>query len=108
MTSAATGASDMDAWYSLYLVPGLDHCHNVDSLAHGAYKIGQLGVIPEPRAAANDATHNALLALVEWVENGVEPVTLVGLTDTGETREVCRYPSEGRWESGEWICGARA
>jgi len=107
MTAAATGASDMDDWYSLYLVPGHDHCTNVGSIARGAWKFGQLGAIPLPRAAANDATHNALLALVEWVERKREPVKLIGLTDAGETREICRYPSEGKWKGGKWVCGPR-
>ncbi|KAH7102197.1 Tannase/feruloyl esterase [Auriculariales sp. MPI-PUGE-AT-0066] len=107
MTAAATGKHDMDDWYALYLVPGLNHCVNMGSVATGAWKFGQLGTVPEPRAASNDSEHNALLALVDWVEKGKDPKKLVGMTDTGETREVCRYPSQGRWIKGKWKCGPR-
>ncbi|KAH7101257.1 tannase and feruloyl esterase-domain-containing protein [Auriculariales sp. MPI-PUGE-AT-0066] len=98
MTADVTGKRDMDNWYALYLVPGHNHCINTGSVAKGAWKFGQLGQIPEPRAASNTSEHNILLAL---------PKKLVGMTDEGETREVCRYPSRGKWVGGVWKCGSR-
>ncbi|KAH7100805.1 Tannase/feruloyl esterase [Auriculariales sp. MPI-PUGE-AT-0066] len=107
LTAHATGKHDLDSWYALYLVPGHNHCFNTGSEAKGAWRMGQVGTIPEPRAASNTSEHNALLALVDWVEKGKEPERLVGMTDAGETREVCRYPSTGRWLKGVWKCGPR-
>ncbi|KAH7101256.1 Tannase/feruloyl esterase, partial [Auriculariales sp. MPI-PUGE-AT-0066] len=106
MTADVTGKRDMDNWYALYLVPGHNHCSNKGSVAKGAWKFGQLGQIPEPRAASNTSEHNILLALVDWVEKGKQPKKLVGMTDEGETREVCRYPSRGKWVGGVWKCGS--
>jgi feruloyl esterase len=107
MTATATGTWDMDSWYSLYLTPGYGHCNNIGSTLTGAWKFGQFGSLPEPRAASNTSEHNVLLALVDWVEKGKEPKKLVGMTDSGSTREVCRYPSKGRWAKGVWTCGPR-
>ncbi|KAH7100802.1 tannase and feruloyl esterase-domain-containing protein [Auriculariales sp. MPI-PUGE-AT-0066] len=107
LTASVTGKHDMDKWYALYMVPGHTHCYNTGSVAKGAWRFGQLGGIPEPRAASNTSLHNVLLALVDWVEKKVEPKRLIGMTDNGETREVCRYPSKGHWTNGVWKCGQR-
>ncbi|KAH7100814.1 Tannase/feruloyl esterase, partial [Auriculariales sp. MPI-PUGE-AT-0066] len=104
MTRQVTGARDIDSWYAMYLVPGLNHCVNTNTVATGPWRFGQYGAIPEPRVASNSSEYNALLAVVDWVEKGIEPKRLVGMTDQGETREVCRYPSQGRWVHDQWVC----
>ncbi|KAH7100747.1 Tannase/feruloyl esterase, partial [Auriculariales sp. MPI-PUGE-AT-0066] len=103
MTADATGHLSMDDWYALYLVPGMDHCWNLGSTATGPWRFGQLGEIPEPRAAKNTSNYNAVLALVDWVEKGLQP-ELIGLTDEGEQRKLCRYPLKGQWIEGQWTC----
>jgi feruloyl esterase len=91
----------------MYLVPGHNHCFNTGSVAKGAWKFGQAGSVTPPRTASNTSEHNALLALVEWVEKDKEPKKLIGMTDDGETREICRYPGKGRWVNRVWKCGPR-
>ncbi|KAH7099964.1 Tannase/feruloyl esterase [Auriculariales sp. MPI-PUGE-AT-0066] len=103
MTAGMTGPRAMDDWYALYLVPGMEHCWNLGSTLTGPWRFGQLGDVPEPRAAKNTSDYNALLALVDWVEKGQQP-NLSGLTDAGETRKLCRYPQKGRWINGRWTC----
>ncbi|KAH7099958.1 Tannase/feruloyl esterase [Auriculariales sp. MPI-PUGE-AT-0066] len=102
MTAEVTGRlATMDSWYALYLVPGMEHCWGTP--LGSAWRFGQMGGIPEPRAAKNTSDYNALLALVDWVEKEKQP-KLSGLTDAGETREICRYPRKGQWVNGRWTC----
>lgn len=101
-TLAAKETGDLTSFFALYLVPGLDHCQNINSTANGAWRFGQGNLA---HGASNTSEANALLALVDWVEKGRAPAHLIGMTDAGETREICRYPSEGHWRSGKWTCG---
>ncbi|KAJ6452481.1 tannase and feruloyl esterase [Mycena sanguinolenta] len=93
----ATGPDGMDAFYRLFLVPGLGHC--VGGLGPTAF--GQ-GISPGTNAV-NDSTHNVLLALVDWVEGGVGPAVMVGSGD-GEERSFCRYPMRSVWNGTVFVC----
>ncbi|KAJ7202721.1 tannase and feruloyl esterase [Mycena haematopus] len=66
------GPDGMDAFYRLFLVPGMGHC--IGGL--GPTSFGQ-GNVPGTNAV-NDSAHNVLLALVHWVEGGVAPGVIVG------------------------------
>jgi hypothetical protein len=73
----------------------------------GAFAIGQGANIGVLSSGANDTSHNVLLALVDWVENGVAPDTITGFTQNGTARVHCRYPFfESKWNGTEWICRA--
>ena len=70
----------------------------------GAWAFGQAGIGVETNAV-NDTSHNILLALVDWVENGVAPDTITGVTQNGTARAHCQYPFfESKWNGSEWIC----
>jgi hypothetical protein len=80
---ATMGKTTTDRFYKLYMIPGLSHCF--------------LGV-----GCANDA--GMFDALVNWVENGVEPDVIVGARaaypPTGmsaRTRPLCPYPGVARY-----------
>jgi feruloyl esterase len=79
----------------------MQHC----ALGPGHWLIGQgtgVGVLSN---AVNDTSHNVLLALVDWVENGVAPDTIIGISQNGTARTHCRYPSyESRWNGTDWTC----
>ncbi|RDW77522.1 hypothetical protein BP6252_05575 [Coleophoma cylindrospora] len=88
--------SEVEDFYRLFMVPGMQHCSGGD----GAWVTGgvsQGGVLPE-----NNATEYSLLwSLIDWVENGTAPVSMIGtkyVDDTASlgvnfTRPFCRWPN---------------
>ncbi|KAJ7207158.1 tannase and feruloyl esterase [Mycena pura] len=88
----------LDGFYRLFLIPGMDHCLG----GRGASNFGQLGTWTN---AVNDSSHNILLALVDWVEGGIEPDTITGTTADGKsTRVHCRYPATSVWDGNAFVC----
>ncbi len=79
MTAANGGAEQTMAWSRLFLVPGMGHC------AGGA--------------AALD-TFDLLTAVVNWVENGVAPDSVVatGRAFPGRSRPLCPYPAYAHYK----------
>ena len=73
------------------MVPGMYHC-----------AFGNLfsGLVMAPPPPANDATHDAFVALQQWVEKGVAPGRIVVTKYVQEqpqlgiqmTRPICPYP----------------
>lgn len=107
--------ADMDAWFRLFRISGMNHC----STGPGAWVLGQGG----GAAAAGipfEAGRNVLAAVVEWVEEGVAPETVTGTKFVGDVvaegeafeRAHCRWPfrntflGEGRDPGvvGSWEC----
>lgn len=76
----------------LYMVPGMQHCTG----GPGATSFGQFHEGPR------DADHNVSVALVEWVENGKAPGTIIA-AKRGEgwkvemTRPLCPYPRVAKY-----------
>jgi feruloyl esterase len=86
----------LDAFYRLFMVPGMAHC----SGGPGAASFGQHG----GTNAVNTSAHNVLLALVDWVEDGVAPETITGTARDGTTRVHCRHPQRSIWDGSEYVC----
>ena len=97
LVSRTLGMSTLDPFYRLFLIPGMDHCEG----GIGAVDIGQ-----SSRAhKSNDPSKNVLLALVEWVERGIAPDTIIGSSRDGkEQRMHCRYPQKSVWDGDKYIC----
>lgn len=90
----------LDPFYRLFLVPGLNHCVR----GVGAVNIGQHGLASP---SLTTPTHNVLTALVDWVESGVAPDTITGISDDGLKERVhCRYPQKSVWNGMEYYCVA--
>lgn len=92
---------DIHDFYRLFFLPGMHHC----SGGLGAWSIGNAQKYPYDQALL-DPKHNALIALVEWVENGTAPDTLIGTkyendligsTITAQ-RTYCPYPMFSNWD----------
>ncbi|KAF8251474.1 tannase and feruloyl esterase [Wilcoxina mikolae CBS 423.85] len=66
------GQHTMDNFYRFFPIPGMDHC----SGGPGANSFAQLGYSFE--GLPKDKQYNALLALVDWVENGNAPESIIG------------------------------
>ncbi|KAF7350373.1 Carboxylic ester hydrolase [Mycena venus] len=99
LISRTLGMPSLDAFYRLFLVPGMSHCFG----GPGASRFGQLW---RASNAVNASSHNILLALVDWVEGGIAPDTIIGTAEDGVTRAHCRYPHRSVWDGSAWSCEA--
>ncbi|KAI9063782.1 feruloyl esterase-like protein [Trametes sanguinea] len=93
---------DVDGFYRLFLVPGMNHCA-------GGNAANAFGGVSQPRPLSLDPQHNVLAAMVRWVEDGVAPSTITGVKYKGDdpahgvafTRPLCKYPSTVRFKGGD-------
>ncbi|KAJ7493779.1 tannase and feruloyl esterase [Mycena latifolia] len=88
----------LDDFYRLFLIPGMGHCFG----GVGPTAFGQ-GGIPGSNAV-NTSSHNILLALVDWVEGGVAPATIIGSGANDTERTYCRYPMQSVFNGSTFIC----
>jgi feruloyl esterase len=98
LVSRTLNMRSLDSFYRLFLVPGMDHCSD----GPGAWRFGQPEV--DGTNAVNASSHNILLALVDWVEGGKAPDTVIGTADDGSTREHCKYPAKSVWDGKHFVC----
>ena len=77
-TAMAPRGVEMDDFYRLFMVPGMQHCQQsvydapwyFGGSGHASTLTGTSEELSKlPLADANDSRHDALLALMEWVEN---------------------------------------
>ncbi|KAG6829197.1 hypothetical protein H0H87_012296 [Tephrocybe sp. NHM501043] len=90
----------LDTFYRLFLIPGMDHC----AFGPGAWRFGQWRFTDASFDALNASSHNVLLAMVDWVEKGVAPDTVIGTADDGTERPHCRYPQKSIWNGEKFVC----
>jgi feruloyl esterase len=100
--SQAVGAKAVDQSMRLYMVPGMQHCAD----GPGATSFGQ-----DHADIPHDATHDVFWAMVDWVEKGNAPSTLIATKvpeDAAsdppppsalkpETRPLCPYPQQMKY-----------
>jgi feruloyl esterase len=81
-------------FYRLFVVPGMQHCSRGDA----PNEFGQAFAIDPPQA---DAEHDALTAIVDWVEKGSAPNQLIASRvidgKVTMTRPLCPYPQRARY-----------
>ena len=81
----------MDNFFRLFLVPGLQHCAG----GFGAVNMGQWAGTAPTDVSSTPRADNVLLALVNWVEDGIAPDIITGqIADGTSTRMHCRYPQK--------------
>ncbi|KAJ7249443.1 tannase and feruloyl esterase [Mycena rebaudengoi] len=98
LISSTLKLSTLDDFYRLFLIPGMGHC----SGGLGSPSFGQAG---SSTSAVNASTHNILLALVDWVEGGVAPRTIIGSgRNNTTTRTHCRYPMRSVLDGSVFVC----
>ncbi|PYI05207.1 feruloyl esterase B precursor [Aspergillus sclerotiicarbonarius CBS 121057] len=123
---------DLDDFYRFYLIPGMEHCGNTPSNMEAPWYIGgssQASTIGtdgsgnhlHEREGFNDAKHDALLAMIAWVENGTAPTYLIGTKFHDEStldyvekqRPICPFPQQARynesgslWKPENWHCAS--
>ena len=78
----------------------MEHC----ALGPGAWAFGQGGIGSN---LVNSSSHNALLALVDWVEEDDAPQEIIGTTPgTNVQRAHCRYPQRSVFNGKSFQCEA--
>lgn len=78
------GAAATQGYYASYYFPGLGHCANNAGFPN----------------AGNFNGNDLFNALINWVENGTAPGSMVAYTgsnDTGNSTLICKYPNQTRW-----------
>ncbi|KAF1976119.1 tannase and feruloyl esterase [Bimuria novae-zelandiae CBS 107.79] len=105
-------SEDLDEFVRFFRVPGMGHC----SGGVGAWQIGQNGGATQ--GIDFEGRYNVLAAMVDWVENGVAPETIVGTRFVNDSvakgvelrRTHCRYPLRSTYVGGDassmesWDC----
>ncbi|KAJ7436085.1 tannase and feruloyl esterase [Mycena galericulata] len=86
----------LDDFYRLFLIPGMGHC----SGGLGPTSFGQ----SQGLNLVNDSSHNILLAMVDWVEGGIGPATIIGSDAANATRTHCRYPMRSVFNGTVFVC----
>ncbi|KAJ7099778.1 tannase and feruloyl esterase [Mycena epipterygia] len=86
----------LDDFYRLFLIPGMGHC----SGGLGPTSFGQ----SDGLNLVNDSAHNILLAMIDWVEGGSAPATIIGVDAAKETRTHCRYPMRSVFNGKVFVC----
>ena len=97
IVSSTMNMSNLDSFYRLFEVPGLNHCIT----GAGGINFGQL----HPAYVSDDPQRNILLAVVDWVETGRAPDTITGVSnDKTQERLHCRYPQKSIFDGEKFIC----
>jgi feruloyl esterase len=89
---AAGGAAEAASFVRLFMVPGMLHCGGGDSTDRFGGEAGSV---------ATDADHDALSALMAWVETGKAPDRLIASRVVGKevvrARPLCAYPKAAHY-----------
>jgi feruloyl esterase len=95
--------NETQSFARLFMVPGMWHC----SGGPGPNAFGNLvsAHVTAPPPPVADAAHDALLALQQWVENGVAPDRIIATKYVGDepslgiqmTRPICPFPKVPRY-----------
>ncbi|KUJ12196.1 tannase and feruloyl esterase [Mollisia scopiformis] len=113
----------ISSFYKLYMIPGLQHCRGSTGDAPwyiaGGGQPASLGATVKSVPGYEDARHDVVLALMRWVEEGIEPEEIVATkfvdddVEKGVRRQrpVCVYPKHAKWDGvgdqdleGSWAC----
>lgn len=106
VADALGGYDKLSSWFRLFLVPGMQHVVGtaVDAPWYFAQPngAGTLGTDVFSTPGFEDAQHDALMALMDWVERGIAPEYVVATTWHNSTdpgsgvlrqRPLCPWPS---------------
>ncbi|GAA6061897.1 hypothetical protein JCM10212_004715 [Sporobolomyces blumeae] len=102
--------SNLDDSYRTFGVPGMAHCsggNGADSFGAASQKPSELGGAGQ--SATFDKKHDAVLAMIDWIENGNAPDELISTKYVNANksmgiqfqRKLCPYPQEGVYIGGD-------
>ena len=103
---------DVDEFFRFFLVPGMGHCSGTPTNVNapwyfaGGNQAPVLGNTAYGVPGFRDDKHDALLAMVSWVENGTAPDHIIGTKyvdertqkDVMRQRPLCMYPKQAKYK----------
>lgn len=116
---------NVDEFFRFFLVPGMGHCagtfptFNAPWYFAGPNQAAALGSTVHSVPGFEDKEHDAMLAMMAWVEEGLAPHSIIGTKYVNETthtdvlrqRPLCMYPREAKYKgsgdvnkAGSWEC----
>lgn len=121
VADALGGYEVLDSWFRLFLVPGMQHVSGtaVDAPYYFAQPgaAGDLGSDIFSTPGFEDAQHDALLALMAWVEEDRAPAEIIATTWTNSTdassgvlrqRPLCPWPQIALYDGSGNVNSARS
>ena len=105
-TMAPKGVA-LDDFFRLFLIPGMHHCAGGEVAPwYIAGAIQDVNGTDYSVPGFMDARHDAVLAMMAWVENGTAPAEIVATKFVGDDvrkgverqRPLCVYPKMARWD----------
>lgn len=98
---------DIDSWYRLFLIPGMQHCTGTVTGApwYIAAANQELPGSPYSVPGFMDAEHDVTLAMMDWVERDIAPDGIIATKWNNDNvadgveiqRPVCPYPQQARY-----------
>jgi tannase/feruloyl esterase len=89
VAAAVGGQAAAQAFDRLFLIPGMGHCAGIGSAAGIAGPASTANSMPLP------ANGQLFAALVDWVESGKAPSSLIlSSADSSVSRPICMYPEQ--------------
>ena len=115
------GAS-LDEFYRMFLIPGMGHCRD-STVAPWFIAGGGQNIANSSHSVPgfSDSKHDAVLAMMAWVENGTAPDAIIATKFLGDSnknvvvnqRPICAYPNLAKYDgvgninsSSSWNCQA--
>jgi len=121
--SAFDGSLDsVRDFFRLFLVPGMQHCWNTDDAVKapwnfgGATQAGAMGMGEWSVPGYRDARHDAMMAMMDWVEQGKAVDEVVATSWNGlwsvksgvkRQRPLCAWPEKPVWDGKGDVDAAR-
>ncbi|KAJ5640686.1 ferulic acid Esterase/Feruloyl esterase [Penicillium herquei] len=123
----ASSNATIDDFYRMFLIPGMEHCMSTPTTMNapwyiaGANQAAELGDNVSGVPGYRDSKHDVILALMNWVENGTAPDSIIATKYTDDAthdevlrqRPICPYPLQAQYSgSGDadlpenWSCGS--
>lgn len=114
----ALAPRELDAFYRFFVVPGMGHCSGAPT-APWYFAQSALAGTDHGVPGFEDARHDVLLALTEWVEKGRAPDKIITTKFVGDDarkgvqsqRPLCPYPAQAKFsghgkveDAASWSC----
>lgn len=111
---------ELDEFYRFFLIPGMNHCSGSTIapwyIAGGSQRLDN---VTHSVPGYEDADHDIILALMQWVEGDIAPEQLIATKFVNDTaslgveiqRPICVYPKQAKYKGsgdvnapGNWDC----
>ncbi|KAI2905816.1 hypothetical protein CBS63078_5270 [Aspergillus niger] len=99
---------DVNDFYRFFPIPGMGHCVDTANYVNAPYYIAGISMTNNGQHSVphyQDAKHDVLFALMDWVENGTAPDAIIGTAYANfstmdaitRQRPICAYPKQAKY-----------